>query len=102
MPTTELLHEHGTKITELPPSAIVSTAASDLALRQKKNEDLADPNCHYAFVAKHVRKAVSPADLLQRAINDLDTGTKSGKLNTRILYGAPDQLRAALACARGE
>lgn len=101
MPTTELLHDHGTRIAQLPPSAIVTTAANDLTLLRKKKELLADPAEHYAFVAKHVRKAVSPADLIQRAINDLDRGTKSGKLNTRILYGSPEVLRAALDHARG-
>lgn len=100
MTTSAFLEKHGTKAFRLPPSAILSAAKSDLALRKRKVMDKCEPGLQYAFIARHVRKAECPADLLEWALKERDRGLSSSKINTRLIYGDEDLLHQALARAK--
>lgn len=94
-----MLHEHGTKAFDLPPSAIVATAASDLRLRERKSEDDSLATQPYAFHRAHVRKATTPAELIALALKEPGKAETSNKLNTKRIYGDAALLAAALEVA---
>ena len=112
MTTDTFLLEHGTKPWRLPASAVLHTAKADIQLRDRKRKnsqasrDLSLPGSEhydyelqhrsYAFINGHVRSAADAADLLRRAIDDDNDWHVSTKVNTKILYGDKDLLRAAL------
>jgi hypothetical protein len=99
----EMLRQHGTSLAVLKPSSIVHTAVSDLQARRRKADDPeADQAAHYAFHRSDVLKAETPADLLARALKNLERGRQSGKYNTRILYADEALLQQALAIAQSE
>jgi len=87
------LMKHGTAAFQLPPSAIISAAEADLRRRERNGGS--PPYEHYAFHRKHVRKALSALDLIERAKADVGIGQRSSKRGTRLLY-RPDALEAAL------
>ncbi|RZN30484.1 hypothetical protein [Bradyrhizobium sp. Leo121] len=97
----QMLHEMGTKLSVLKPSSIIGAAKNDLALRdRKRNAEFIDDELqreHYAFHRRHVAKAASVAELLQKAIDERAIGLSSGKFNTRMIYENTPLLRAALA-----
>jgi len=95
-----MLLDHGTKAFDLPPSAIVATAAADLRLRQRKAEDDELHAAPYAFHRAHVRKAATPAELIELALKQPSKGAESAKINTRRIYSDEELLRAALAAAQ--
>lgn len=97
MTTSDFMQKHGTRAFVLPPSAIVRTAENDLKVRTRKEKFECKPGVHYAFAGYHVRNAKDTADLLKRALSDRERGLKSGKLNTRLIYGDDELLRLALA-----
>jgi hypothetical protein len=84
----------------LPPGAIIGAARADLALKRRKVERQEAPGAPYAFHRRHVAKAVTAAELLELAYEDRDRGLGSGKLNTRVIYGDPAALAAAIVVAQ--
>jgi hypothetical protein len=105
--TSRFLAEHGTRAFELKPGSIVQAAVSDLKLRARKTPGEGvdrDPELQgrqYAFVGKHVRRAKTPAELIQLALDHPEAGVTSGKINTKLIYREAKLLQAALAMAAG-
>jgi len=106
-----MMDVHGTKLMELKPSSILAAAEKDLQ-RRVDNLQLCKVSVdnsgypfqfqRFAFLAPHVRAAKSAADLLRRALRDAEDGGRgilSHKRMTRLIYGQPDLLRAALELA---
>ena len=99
MPNDKLLLEnHGTKLMELKPSTIWSTAMEDLKRRENNRHDSGNPAKmkHYAFHRDHVKKAESANDVIRAALNEPEKGRRSTKYNTRLIYSDLDLLRSAL------
>ncbi|WP_201829623.1 hypothetical protein [Microvirga zambiensis] len=92
----EMLQKHGTAAFTLKPGAILGAAQQDLRIRRNKKDDIDEPGRPYAFLCTHVRKAKTEGELLELALANPDKGLESGKYNTRLIYGNPDLLRAAL------
>lgn len=87
---THLLDDHGTKLHELKPAAIVWAAEADLRRRTRNRTATADSMVgageHCAFHRYHVRKAEHVTDLLAVALRDRQRGLESGKRWTRLIY----------------
>ena len=97
---SRLLDDHGTKLMQLPPSAVVAAALADLRRRDHNNDpSLAPPYEQYAFHRLHVRMAKSCAHLIELALASPDKGADSTKRLTRILYSDLELLRAAQQAA---
>lgn len=94
------LHEHGTRAFRLPAGAIVSTAEHDLDSREYNKRYAAGqeigPTRRYAFLAKHVRRAKTAAELIALAIKENGAAKNTTKINTKRIYGDLATLRAAL------
>jgi rhodanese-related sulfurtransferase len=97
-----MLQRHGTVAFKLKPGSIVTAAEQDLRIRQNKKADIDEPGRPYAFVCAHVRKAKNAAELIELALAHPEKGVDSGKYNTRLIYGDPDLLRAALSLAQAK
>lgn len=97
------LHEHGTVAFTLPPGAITGAAKADLAAREHNRlvyrGKINPPARRYAFVAKHVRKAKTPVELLRLAQREPKAAKKTTKVNTWRIYEAQDSLRRAIELA---
>lgn len=96
--------DHLTKVGGLKPANIVQAAQSDLRNRSRCVEEGEWLGRQYAFLSKHVRRSVTPAELIKRAIEDRDEeghspAENSAKRNTRLIYGDLDLLREALSAA---
>lgn len=113
------LYHHGTLEWNLTPGAVYQTAVRDLrnqefniwlrAERQKYDKESDQYKAlpmgrGYGFLAKHVRKARTPAALLKFALEDYEEGLARAKnVNTLALYDNVDALGNAyvLACEAG-
>jgi hypothetical protein len=91
-----MLQKHGTVAFRLKPGAILGAAEQDLRVRKNKKADIDEPGRPYAFLCAHVRRAKTAGELIELALANPDKGLESGKHNTRLIYGDPDLLRAAL------
>jgi hypothetical protein len=99
---------HGTSAYRLTPGAILSAAQSDLAARAVNkrlsdkygsNEAIGDFK-PYAFLARHVRRAQSPAHLILLALGTPELAIKrTTKVNAVRLYRDADALFGALLLA---
>lgn len=113
-----MLLQHGTEGGRLSPLHILQTARADLG-RQAQNEVIAvqrqylreqqaDPRSipsfiPYGFAARHVRGAVTPQQILARAIEEqVDVLSRSTDPNKIHLYRSSKTLRAALALANAQ
>jgi len=98
----KMLLRHGTKAFTLKPNSIVQAARQDLLIKERKSrgdEEMARP---YAFCRSHVKKAATPAELIEAALSDINRGLASNKYNTLLIYSDEDVLRAAHECALAE
>jgi len=93
----ENLRRHGTRTFVLPPGAILGAARQDIEVKRRKAEKIEEAARPYAFCRQHVKKAETVRDLIQAALDDIERGLGSGKLNTRLIYSDEGLLRAALA-----
>lgn len=96
-----VLEQHGTRLSALSPTSIVSAARADLKREQSKREGGVPRWLPYCFHRLHVRKATSAPELITLALQERERGTASGKRETRLIYGDEALLQAALAASRG-
>ena len=110
------LFQHGTRTCGLTARAILQAAESDILRRSENRRIRAErtklraelgkkgpaldalPRCSdYAFIPRHVNKALTAADLLRLAIEDMAGGRTNAKhANTLRVYESEELLRAAL------
>ncbi len=115
------LYHRGTLKGQLTAAAVYQTAVHDLQslefntwlrgerARIKEKYDQDNPayknlpqSRGYGFLAKHVRKARTPAALLKFALDDREEGVIHARsVNTLALYDNADTLAKAHALARG-
>jgi predicted metallo-beta-lactamase superfamily hydrolase len=96
MSDKRILENHGTKLIDLKPSSLWAAAEADLERKKHNAEaDIATVK-HYAFHRDHVKKAVTPNDIIRAALKEPGKGLYSSKYATRIIYSDPEILRAAL------
>jgi len=84
----------------LKPQNLIQAAEADLARRIRNIERhqgiRMSPNEQYAFYAPHVTRAESVEHLLRLAFKKPTKALLSKKKNTKLIYGNPDLLQAAL------
>ena len=115
------LYHHGTVKWNLTPNVVYQTAVRDLQsldfntwlrgersrTRETHGKDnpaykTLPPHRGYGFLAKHVRKATTPAALLELALDDRTEGlVRARNVNTLALYDNGDTLAKAYALALG-
>jgi len=95
--------EHGTTPFILPPSAVLAAAEADIRRYMENHNPFACvPYQAYAFHRRDVCRVCSRlphatgADIIREALAHLERGQLSGKHNTRVLYGMPEVLEAAI------
>lgn len=93
MAVDPILEYHGTDFLRLNPSTILSVAKIDLE-RRVYNMGMSDGFKHYGFLARHVRQASGPIDLVRRALKQIEHGVNSGKRCTRLLYRHETEMKA--------
>lgn len=89
---------HLTRGAALSPTAIVAAARQDVESR-RFNKGRRSGCKRYVFLRQHVRGAISAAHLIELAIGGLYDAARTTKHETKLIYGNPGPLRAALAIA---
>lgn len=118
MSATMMLTRYGTRAFDLPLSAIIRTAETDLRRHacKRMEADVQRPLRErteaaarletlggvYAFAPKHVRRARTASELLLIAAQDADAAAKSKSPNRVMLYGSPERLVDAAEAAMGD
>ena len=106
-----MLLRRGTKAFDLPPSALVATAERDLRRRARNKEIRRARERHrpwaleatierYAFLAAHLNGCNTAADVLEKALDDIERGAESSIWARALLYQDEEKLEAALALAQ--